>query len=107
MQTLDQVVTAMAKRAGNDHVILSIVNNGGSSSHLRALGEIFTEEQINAMEDNCVISRIRDLPQNIRSSDDLRYALNVAAASHIVIRWREIRENGTIIEHDVDQERVF
>lgn len=106
MQTLHQVVADLAKRMCNDYVILSLTNDGGSQ-RLNDLGDLFTEEQIAAMDDNCIIGQLREMPESIQTPEGICAALDLADVHLVTIHWTLVKHDGTIVEFDIDNSQVF
>lgn len=106
MQTLHQVVEGLVKTSTHDHVILTMTNAGGSS-RVRALSEIFDEDQIDALEESAIICEQRELPDLIRTPEDLRHFLDMSGSTMLTFHWTTIRTDGSTVEYDVDDSRVF
>lgn len=100
MQTLHQVVAKMARTSGQNKVILSLDNQGGSHRTSR-LSDVFTEEQINALESNCLICERRNLPEAINTPAKLQEYLADNEISLVTFDWIEIITDGTKVESTV------
>lgn len=106
MQTLRQLVEGLVKSRGVDYVILSLTNAGGSS-RVRGLSEFFNEDQIDALEETCVICEQRNLPEAIRTPEGLQFQMDFHGITLVTMHWTVIRSDGTTMDYDIDDTRVF